>query len=150
MTTLLHRALAGLAAVTIALVPSTLDAQEIVDAGVRQALGIADSAQMASLVQQLELTPAQETRLDQLAAQFERQYQPLLQEARRMMAELEELQAAGRMDADALVALSERYSETVLALLPATQQFLRDVNAILTPAQQAKFQQMLGGGLIQP
>ncbi|MFQ6046361.1 MAG: Spy/CpxP family protein refolding chaperone [Gemmatimonadales bacterium] len=132
------------AAVLVFAVP-TLSAQEIVDAALGQALRVTDSTHMAELVTQLQLTPAQEARLRQLSQAFEIRHEAALEQAQRMAEELRALEASGEMDADALIALSQKYGETLTALLPATQQFLRDVMQILTPEQQAKFRQMVGG-----
>jgi hypothetical protein len=74
-----------------------------------------------------------------------REHAAALAQAQAMVDELRRIQARdGQIDADALIALSQQYAEPLAELLPATQVFLQQVNAILTPDQRTKFQQMLG------
>jgi Spy/CpxP family protein refolding chaperone len=100
---------------------------------------------MAQLTGELELTPDQEVRLEQLSKAFSREHAAALAQAQAMVEELRRIQARdGQIDADALIALSQQYAEPLAELLPATQEFLQQVNAILTPDQRTKFQQMMG------
>jgi Spy/CpxP family protein refolding chaperone len=130
--------------IVVALAPLHAAAQVSGDP-VGNALSFADPERMAQLTGELELTPDQEVRLEQLSRAFSREHAAALAQAQAMVDELRRIQARdGQIDADALIALSQQYAEPLAELLPATQVFLQQVNAILTPDQRTKFQQMLG------
>jgi outer membrane PBP1 activator LpoA protein len=110
-----------------------------------QALSFATPERMAQLTSELALSPEQEARLAQLSAAFSREHAAALAQAQAMVNELQRIQTRdGQVPPDSLIALSVQYAEPLAELLPATQEFLRQMNAILTPDQRAKFQQMLG------
>ena len=112
---------------------------------VGNALSFASPDGLARLSQELELTPDQEVHIARLSEAFQREHGAALAQAQPMVAELRALYSGdAEVRPDALVALSQKYSETLAELLPATHALLREVQAVLTPEQGNKFQQIIG------
>lgn len=112
---------------------------------VGNALSFANPERLARLTQELALTPDQEVHVARLSEAFQREHGAALAQAQAMVAELRALYAnGGEVQPDALVALSQKYAVPLAALLPATQVFLQEVQAVLTPEQRTKFQQIIG------
>jgi Spy/CpxP family protein refolding chaperone len=140
------RFLGAAALVPLALLPlaSTVRAQQPSDP-VGSALSFASPERLARLSQELDLTPDQEVRIAALSEAFQREHGAALVQGQALVEELQAIYARdGEVQPEAMLALSQKYSAALAELLPATQVFLRDVNAMLTPEQRTKFQRIIG------